>query len=113
MPNKQTVFEWIRKYPEFAEQYRVARMAQADATYEDMISIEEDLLAGKLEAQPAKIVLDSMKWRASKMLPKKYGDYKQLQIEPVQVQQQQRPHDMDIEALRKSIAEDEERQANG
>jgi hypothetical protein len=69
-PNQDTVHNWLNKYPEFVEQYTHARIQQAD-TYAEMIV---DEAFSSHDAAIGRLRMDALKWAASKMAPKKYGD---------------------------------------
>ena len=72
--------------PEFSEQYARAREAQADKLAEEALQIADDGRSDTyLDAegnektnteaiQRSKLRVDTRKWLASKMAPKKYGD---------------------------------------
>jgi hypothetical protein len=49
-------------------------MAQADVLFDRMEAVEEAVSAGTMDSHAARVVLDSMRWRASKLAPKVYGD---------------------------------------
>jgi hypothetical protein len=49
-------------------------MAQADTLFDRMEEVEESVAAGTMDSHAARVVLDSMRWRASKLAPKVYGD---------------------------------------
>jgi hypothetical protein len=49
-------------------------MAQADTLFDRMEAVEEAVSAGTMDSHAARVVLDSMRWRASKLAPKVYGD---------------------------------------
>jgi hypothetical protein len=49
-------------------------MAQADVLVGRMEAVEEAVSAGTMDSHAARVVLDSMRWRASKLAPKVYGD---------------------------------------
>ena len=70
MPAMSTVFKWLRDVEGFSEQYARAKEEQAE-TYEDMM-----LETAKTEPDVARarLIVDTMKWTASKLKPKKYGD---------------------------------------
>jgi len=92
MPGMSTVFEWLRKFPEFAEQYARARDAQADALADEIQDIADDGSNDYMEeldkktgecigwrqngeaAQRSRLRVDARKWIASKLKPKRYGD---------------------------------------
>jgi len=69
-PAPQTIYDWIERYPEFAEQYARARSQQADH-YAEMIV---DEAFGSHDASIGRLRMDALKWAASKIAPKKYGD---------------------------------------
>lgn len=70
MPEMRTIFRWLKEKEDFRQQYTRAKEEQADA-YEEMMLItartEEDVAR-------ARLIVDTMKWTASKLKPKKYGD---------------------------------------
>ncbi len=86
MPCTTTFFRWLRKYPEFEKQYAQAKQESADAFAEDMLDIadesEDDIEIDEDGAprvnheniQRARLRVDTRKWLASKLKPKKYGD---------------------------------------
>jgi hypothetical protein len=64
----------MRVDPVLATRYAQARMAQADVLVGRMEAVEEAVSAGTMDSHAARVVLDSMRWRASKLAPKVYGD---------------------------------------
>jgi len=74
MPDFRTVQRWIVSDGQFAVKYARARMAQADVLFDRMEAVEEAVAAGTMDSHAARVVLDSMRWRASKLAPKVYGD---------------------------------------
>lgn len=73
-PSVSTVFRWLEKMPGFREDYARARECQGDKAYSEIIDIEKDLANKKIDAQSARVLIDSKKWRAGKMQPSVYGD---------------------------------------
>ena len=79
LPCAATVFCWMRTKPEFLEQYEKAKEESADALVEDMLDIadfqadigNEGTAVGVAHAR---LRVDTRKWAASKLKPKKYGD---------------------------------------
>ena len=65
-----TVIEWTWNNRDFSEQYTRARLKQADA-YADMIL---DEAFNSLDPQIGRLRVDALKWVASKLAPKRYGD---------------------------------------
>ena len=74
MPDHTTVIRWMRDDAGLATRYARARMAQADTLFDRMEEIEESVKGGTMDSHAASVVLDSMRWRASKLAPKVYGD---------------------------------------
>ena len=74
MPDHTTVIRWMRDDAALATRYARARMAQADVLFDRMEAVEEAVSAGTMDSHAARVVLDSMRWRASKLAPKIYGD---------------------------------------
>jgi hypothetical protein len=75
MPGLATVFKWFQRYPEFGEAYARARDIRAHARFESMDGVLDDMVAGKIDAQQARVIVDTVKWQCGKELPKVYGDY--------------------------------------
>lgn len=69
-PDKETVRRWLREHEEFRAQYTRAREEQADH-YADEI-LKEAFSA--TDASLGRLRMDALKWTASKLAPKKYGD---------------------------------------
>ena len=65
-----TVIMWMNYNKAFFEQYAQARQKQADS-YADMIL---DEAFNTHDAQIGRLRVDALKWVASKLAPKRYGD---------------------------------------
>jgi hypothetical protein len=75
MPERRTIYAWLEANEEFQRQYAHARLQQADNYFEQVI----DEAFTSHDAQIGRLRMDALKWVASKMQPKKYGD--KLEIE--------------------------------
>ena len=89
MPSIRSVYGWLRVYPEFLQAYTRAREDQADTMADIMTDIADTATADTV--QQARLRIDTRKWIASKLKPKKYGDKVQQEITgeaggPVQIQ---------------------------
>lgn len=89
MPDKSTVFKWLRTIPEFKDQYTRAKDESADALIEDSLDIADNgtndwmsrndpenagfVLNGE-HIQRSRLRVETRKWLASKLKPKKYGE---------------------------------------
>jgi len=75
-----TVFKWITDNKEFSDNYARAREAQADFLADEILEISEHTkedqtpFTGINVIQRDKLRIDTRKWIASKLKPKKYGD---------------------------------------
>lgn len=94
MPCMSTLFKWLREKEDFSQQYAKAKEESADALVEDMLDIADNQVEQPLivDGQPVKVDgktvmikdgpsvqharlrVDTRKWAASKLKPKKYGD---------------------------------------
>ena len=91
MPAQSTVYEWLLRHPEFAENYTRAREEQADTLADEIIAIADEqpeiiavtdkktgaLIEHKLDGaflQWQKNRIEARKWTAMKLKPRKYGD---------------------------------------
>lgn len=89
MPNASTVFLWIQRHKEFREQYDRAKEESADALAEEMLDIADEgsndwmenndpdnpgYRANGEHIQRSRLRVDTRKWYASKLKPKKYGE---------------------------------------
>ncbi|GLX62443.1 hypothetical protein KMU_04830 [Proteus vulgaris] len=74
MPSKATVFRWLSENAEFRDQYAKATEQRADALFEEILEIADDVLPDSAEVAKAKLRIDTRKWSLARMSPKKYGD---------------------------------------
>ena len=72
MPSMVTIMSWVNDKPDFFKQYTQAKQIQAELLADEMINIADE--ESKLDVQRAKLMVDTRKWAASKLLPKRYGD---------------------------------------
>lgn len=103
-----TVMRWLEAHEDFREKYARARADQADFLAEEILQIADDGLndtytdeEGNVRTNQdviarSRLRVDSRKWYASKLLPKKYGDRVQQEVSgpdggPVQVTDPARP----------------------
>lgn len=89
MPAESSVYRWLESDAKFREQYARAREQQADHYAAEILAISDDgsndwmdtnkpddpgyALNGE-HVQRSRLRVDSRKWLASKLAPKKYGD---------------------------------------
>jgi hypothetical protein len=74
MPSERTVYNWKQKHADFLHQYARAREHRADARADRIDDICEQLHAGKLDPNTARVLIDAEKWQAGREKPAVYGD---------------------------------------
>lgn len=97
MPSKSTVLKWVLdgNHKDFTDQYEKARQMQAESMADEIREIADDGHNDWMERQygdttawvenkeamgRSRLRIDSRKWIASKLLPKKYGDTTKLNL---------------------------------
>lgn len=71
MPSRPTVHKWLIDKPEFLNNYEASKALQADVFADEMDEIAH---SEQYDVQRARLIIDTRKWVASKLKPKKYGD---------------------------------------
>ncbi len=74
MPSRETLYRWMDSVEGFSDKYARATQERADHHAERIEDIGERVLSGEVEPNAGKVAIDAMKWAASKLKPKKYGD---------------------------------------
>lgn len=95
VPSLGEIMQWLHDDTEFAEKYRIAKQYQADFMVDELIDIADDarndFMASIDPKNPGysangehiartKLRLDTRKWCASKLRPKKYGEHSSIDI---------------------------------
>ena len=81
LPSTKVIFEWLNKYEEFREQYARAREIQAELNFDELHTLANSTDRENFQAR--RLQVDTMKWRISKTLPKKYGEKMQVDMNDV------------------------------
>jgi len=71
-----TWYRWLYKYPELSDRYARAKSIQSEYEADNILDIADN--ATKEDFQVARLRVDARKWVASKLVPKKYGEYKNI-----------------------------------
>ncbi|WFL66384.1 ubiquitin carboxyl-hydrolase [Pantoea sp. X85] len=74
MPSKTSVFRWLAEHSEFRDQYAKATETRADAIFEEMFDIADNVAEEAAAVGKARLRIDTRKWALARMNPKKYGD---------------------------------------
>jgi len=72
MPSQQSVYTWLKQDEDFLERYARAREAQADKLFKECLEIAD--AARPEDVNVARLRVDTRKWAAARLAPKKYGD---------------------------------------
>lgn len=90
MPNMVTIFNWLAKHDEFVKQYTHAREIQAESHADGMVDLADEpperTATGSIDpasVNDKRLRIDTRKWIASKLLPKKYGDRQTIDLNDV------------------------------
>lgn len=90
-PNPETVYGWILDFPDFAKKYKEAKELQQSVLVEEMRKIAEDdsrdmiqnergFVGNAVAVARDKLRIDTLKWHASKLAPKTFGDKVQQEV---------------------------------
>lgn len=77
-PAFNTVYKWLGEHEAFAEAYARAREVQAHADADKINRLQEQLEAGMIAPDVARVMADCLKWTAARRAPRVYGDKVQL-----------------------------------
>lgn len=72
LPSEDTVYNWVKRHPEFREAYGVARSVQAHRRFDQVWEIAEAATAET--AFLAKVRIEAARWQAARLAPTKYGE---------------------------------------
>lgn len=80
MPNASNVFVWLNNDKDLQEQYARAREKQADTLFDECLSIADSAKFDDdaVKIQRNRLQIDTRKWMAGKLRPKKYGEKLEL-----------------------------------
>ncbi len=83
-PERSTIFLWRRTHPEFSDMYTKAKEDQTEVVVEYMQEVmsephkwvDEETGLTKVDVPMLRLKMDTMKWHAAKLKPKKFGEPK-------------------------------------
>lgn len=93
LPSQRTIYRWLVQHEEFRQQYARARETQADTIFDEMLDIADDATNDWMERaeskgggwevngehiQRTRLRIETRKWMAGKLRPKKYGEKLEL-----------------------------------
>jgi hypothetical protein len=78
MPSITRFYQWLDSDVNLQKQYARACEARAHYKFEQIEEVVKDMRSGMVDAAMARVEIDAVKWQASKLNPKKYGDTTQI-----------------------------------
>lgn len=78
MPKRLTILKWLRENESFQTQYAHAREEQADCLADEILDIADNSV---LPSDDRRVKIDTRKWYAGKLKPKKYGEKQQVDMD--------------------------------
>lgn len=80
MPGYRTVLGWRVSNEEFSQMYARAREDAADTLADEIRELAKRVEKGELEPNAGRVAIDALKWSASKLKPKQYGDRQRMDV---------------------------------
>ena len=71
LPSYTTLYDWLRKKPDFAEGYAQAREMAADLRADRALVVAEESTAATVQSDRLRV--GALQWRAAKGAPRRYG----------------------------------------
>lgn len=81
MPSFVTVWKWLKEDDDFRNKYQVAIELRAQGIDDAIDDAIDDMRNDVIDAQKARVLIDTYKWRAAKLYPKLYGDNQKIDVE--------------------------------
>jgi hypothetical protein len=84
-PCQDTLFTWLKQYPEFSEQYKRAKICQVELLVDELIDIADDSSQDLVTDESgtvrynagcvarSKLRIETRKWIAARLVPRVYG----------------------------------------
>lgn len=74
-----TIYDRIRKDPDLEQLYEAAMQERGDAILEEIQRMERRLAEGEIDPKLGNALLASMRWRAEKSNPRRFGNFQQVE----------------------------------
>jgi hypothetical protein len=81
LPSYTTLYTWLRKYPDFAEDFAQAKEMAADLRADKVLVVAEESTAATVQADRLRV--GALQWHAAKAAPKRYGSRAEVMEEGV------------------------------
>jgi len=80
MPSDFTIWKWMNEKESFSQKYARAIAARAMAHADEISDLTKRVVSGEVPPDVARVALDGLKWTASRLLPKIYGDRQTVDV---------------------------------
>jgi hypothetical protein len=70
MPRLRTIYDWVRRHPEFEDMYVTARAMQADTLADEALEVTRGTTAATVWAD--RLRFDGIRWLTARLAPRKY-----------------------------------------
>jgi hypothetical protein len=71
LPSYTTLYDWLRRYPDFAEDFAQAKEMAADLRADKVLMVAEESTAATVQSDRLRV--GALQWHAGKAAPKRYG----------------------------------------
>ena len=71
LPAYGTLYDWLKKHPDFAEAYAQAREMAADRRADEALEVAQGSTAATVQSD--RLYVNTLQWRAAKGAPRRYG----------------------------------------
>lgn len=79
-PARSTMWKWISATEDRRAAYEAARQDRADYRFELIDGIIAKVNAGTMEPNAGRVMIDAIRWQASKEKPAAYGDFSRVDL---------------------------------
>lgn len=91
MPDKSVFYDWLRKHDGLMDEYKLSKIIGIEALVDEMMEIANDtsndfVMTDKgprfnsEHVQRSRLRIDTIKWVATKLVPRLYGETKHIEI---------------------------------
>lgn len=74
LPTRTEALRWVSQYPDIRDMYAQARDIGVEVWGDELRSISNGVLSGKIDPNAARVAADITKWTMARLAPKKWGD---------------------------------------
>lgn len=78
LPDYSTIMQWMTEDSKLADMYARAKEDQSDFMADELMEIADEAAADNVAVNRARLRVDTRKWLAAKLKPRKYGDKLQV-----------------------------------